>query len=155
MRHSVSGLAWFDREWGTSALASDQTGWDWFALHLDDGRDFMFYRLRRKDGAMHSSSAGVVVSPRGDVTRLSARDVTLEPGARWQGGGRGTGYPTAWRVRTAEFDLAVSAVLRAQAHRGRFRYWEGAVDVTGTASGKPLSGRGYLEMTPYTGAARS
>jgi predicted secreted hydrolase len=28
-------------------------------------------------------------------------------------------------------------------------YWEGAVDVVGTGAGKPLAGRGYLELTGY------
>jgi len=33
----VSGEAWMDREWSTSALGSGVEGWDWFALQLDDG----------------------------------------------------------------------------------------------------------------------
>src|SRR4029453_5873299 len=48
-RPDVGGLAWMGREWSTSALGSDLAGWDWFALNLDDGRDLMFYQLRRKD----------------------------------------------------------------------------------------------------------
>jgi predicted secreted hydrolase len=30
------------------------------------------------------------------------------------------------------------------------RYWEGAVDVTGTREGAPVDGRGYVELTGYT-----
>jgi predicted secreted hydrolase len=29
-------------------------------------------------------------------------------------------------------------------------YWEGAVQVSGTWQGKPVSGRGYLELTGYS-----
>jgi predicted secreted hydrolase len=32
------------------------------------------------------------------------------------------------------------------------RYWEGAVDVTGTLGNSPLSGRGYVELTGYADA---
>ena len=32
-------------------------------------------------------------------------------------------------------------------------YWEGAVDIKGTRNGKPIEGRGYLEMTGYSGRA--
>ena len=39
-----------DREWSTSVLGEAYRGWDWFALHLDDGRDLMLYQLRRVDG---------------------------------------------------------------------------------------------------------
>ncbi|MCA9480321.1 MAG: hypothetical protein KC545_08175, partial [Nitrospira sp.] len=28
-------------------------------------------------------------------------------------------------------------------------YWEGAVDVTGTWQGRPVDGRGYVELTGY------
>ena len=31
---AVTGLAWLDREWSTSALEPGVVGWDWFALHL-------------------------------------------------------------------------------------------------------------------------
>jgi predicted secreted hydrolase len=34
-------------------------------------------------------------------------------------------------------------------------YWEGVVSALGDQSGKPLSGKGYLEMTGYGGAAMS
>ncbi len=30
-------------------------------------------------------------------------------------------------------------------------YWEGAVQIRGTARGKPVSGNGYVEMTGYAG----
>ena len=34
-------------------------------------------------------------------------------------------------------------------------YWEGAIDVRGTRRGRPVTGRGYLEMTGYTGQEMS
>jgi predicted secreted hydrolase len=34
-------------------------------------------------------------------------------------------------------------------------YWEGAVEVRGTRNGGPARGRGYLEMTGYTGRPMS
>ncbi len=33
----VSGAAWFDHEWSTSALGAGAVGWDWFSLQLEDG----------------------------------------------------------------------------------------------------------------------
>jgi predicted secreted hydrolase len=31
-------------------------------------------------------------------------------------------------------------------------YWEGMIQVVGTAGGRPVRGRGYLEMTGYRGS---
>src|SRR5467141_4152054 len=46
----VTGQAWMDREWSSQPLASDQTGWDWFSLHLNESEKLMLFRLRQKDG---------------------------------------------------------------------------------------------------------
>jgi predicted secreted hydrolase len=53
-------------------------------------------------------------------------------------------------------DLRVRAVLDAQEMTGEvsgISYWEGAIEVTGTRAGRPVTGRGYLEMTGYSGRA--
>ena len=46
----AAGEAWFDHEWSTSALGPGAVGWDWWSLQLDDGRELMFFELRRQDG---------------------------------------------------------------------------------------------------------
>ncbi|WP_218830512.1 lipocalin-like domain-containing protein [Rubrivirga marina] len=141
----VEGLTWLDREWSTSALGPNQVGWDWFALHLDDGRDLMLYQLRQSDGTKDPLSEGSLVAPDGAKTRLDAGEFVLEPLATWESPAGGT-YPTRWRVRvpSAGLDLQVVAAFEAQELDATIRYWEGAVDVTGTAQGV-----GFLEMTGY------
>ena len=32
----VKGTSWFDHEFGSNQLASNQVGWDWFSLHLSN-----------------------------------------------------------------------------------------------------------------------
>ena len=46
----VRGSAWFDHEFGSNVLSAQQTGWDWFSLQLDDGRELMIFQLRLKSG---------------------------------------------------------------------------------------------------------
>lgn len=149
--YTVRGASWFDREWSTSALAPDQVGWDWFALQLDDGRDLMFYRLRRTDGSVDPVSAGVLVDRAGGRTTLSAAAVNCEVLRRWESPVTAARYPVAWRLRVPDFDLdlRVAAVFDDQEHDFLVRYWEGAVDVAGSHAG-----RGYLEMTGYDGESR-
>ena len=147
-RFAVHGAAWLDREWSTSALSPEQAGWDWFALQLADGRDLMYYRLRTRDGGVHPFSAGVLVGPGdGPPRRLGPADVRLSPVRHWTSPA-GTRYPVAWRLQAPGLDLAVEPLLDAQEHAGTFRYWEGAMDVSGR-DGAPVRGRGYLEMTGY------
>ena len=151
VEHRVSGNAWLDREWSTSALGPGQVGWDWFAFQLDDGRDFMFYRLRRRDDAADPASAGVLVDAGGGVRRLAADDVDLEVLDTWTSPAGDAVYPARWSLRAPALGLAfeVEPLAADQEHRGRFRYWEGAVRVRGAAGGSPVSGSGYVELVGY------
>lgn len=152
---AVSGDAWMDREWGTSALSAGDIGWDWFALQLDDGAELMLYRLRRRDGGASPYSAGSWIAPDGSLTPLAADDVGLRVTDHWRSPSTGVLYPSAWTldVPSRRLRLRIRPVLRDQELDLSYRYWEGAVDVTGERSGAPVAGRGYVELTGY-GQAR-
>ncbi len=147
--HAVRGTAWLDREWGSSALGEGVRGWDWFGLQLDDGRDLMLYRLRRDDGSTDPFSAGSVVAVDGTVTPLAATAFEIEPRGTWRAAD-GVAYPARWRLHVPDhgLDLEVRPLLADQELRLAVRYWEGAVAVSGS-----VTGRGYAELTGYAGAA--
>jgi predicted secreted hydrolase len=153
---AVSGLAWMDREWSTSALSGDQVGWDWFSLQLDDGWEVMVYQLRLADGSADPLSDGVLVDPEGRKVPLEwGEDLDLEVTDRWRSPIDGTVYPSGWRLRAPEHgvDLVIEPVLRDQELDLAFRYWEGAVRVRGAGpGGNGTSGLGYVELTGYAGA---
>ncbi len=148
--YAVSGLSWLDREWSTSALAPDQVGWDWFALQLSDGTDLMLYNIRRNDGSADENSSGTITFADGSAGRLLQRDFDIIVDDRWRSPQGGT-YPSRWTVRVPEQDLELEIVpvLADQELFTTVRYWEGAVDVAGRRAGKPVTGRGYVELTGY------
>jgi len=147
---SVSGLSWLDREWSTSALGAEQVGWDWFALQLDDGRDLMYYQLRNRDGSPSRFSEGVLVADNGAKTTLARSDVRLEVVDRWTTPDGSRTYPVAWRLQVPreDLDLRIEAAFPDQEMEVSVRYWEGAVTIDGSSTG-----RGYVEMTGYGDAA--
>lgn len=151
---AVSGASWLDREWSTSALGPQQSGWDWFALQLEDGRELMFYRLRLKEGGVDPLSSGVLVAVDGSTRPLRREDVELKILDVWTSPKSGDRYPVRWALRVpgAALDLVVTPRVMDQEMRVSVRYWEGAVVVEGRAGGQPASGQGYLEMTRYEGA---
>ncbi len=146
----VHGLAWFDREWGSGALGANEAGWDWFALQLSDGSALMFYQLRDRDGARDPHSAGTFIAAGGVTQPLAERKVSIEVLDHWSDA-QGVRYPSAWRVRVPDLslDLTVRPVLSDQELKTQPRYWEGAVDVTGTGATGPTRGRGYVELVGY------
>ncbi len=155
-RLAVRGSSWMDHEFGTSFLEPGQQGWDWFSLQLDDGTDLMMFQLRRTNGRVDPQSSGTLVNA--GARTLGADDFTLTPDRRWTSASSRAAYPVEWRIRVPGegLDLAVRPVLDAQELTGLrtgVTYWEGAIDVSGTRDGRPIAGRGYLEMTGYAGQA--
>jgi predicted secreted hydrolase len=160
-RVEVTGDSWMDHEWGTSFLEPGQVGWDWFSIQLEDGSDLMLFQIRRSDGSADPFASGTVVDAAGRATHLGPGDFVLRPGTTWTSAGSGARYPIAWRVSVLSMglDAEVRAAFPAQEMRtgssGSVTYWEGAIDVSGTRGGRPVRGRGYLEMTGYTGRPMS
>jgi len=154
--HHVTGNSWLDREWSTSALASNQVGWDWFALQFDDGRELMLYQLRDRNGHTDAFSQGALIAPDGRKLELARNDFRVEVLRHWRSP-RGGDYPAAWRISVprAQLDLQITPVLADQELAVSVRYWEGAVDVRGTHAGRKVKGTGYVELTGYAdGGAR-
>lgn len=141
---NVSGEGWFDHEWSSSVLAEWQSGWDWFSLQLNDGRELMLFRLRTKPGHFEPENRyGILIERDGSSRLLSPDAIVLTPGKSWRGP-KGQDYPVEWQLKTADLNLTIRARQPNQAMTGRFDYWEGAVSVSGDAKGV-----GYLEMTGY------
>lgn len=144
--YQARGLGWFDHEWSTSVLSDEQVGWEWFALHLDDGRDLMVFRLRRQDGRRDSHDHGVLVAADGTKKVLGAADFELLPGRSWTDP-NGVVWPLGWKLTVGSEVFLIETPLDDQRMQTLIPYWEGLVYVT-SDNGHRL-GRGYMELTGY------
>ncbi len=140
---TVSGDSWLDREWSTSALGADQSGWDWFSLQFDDGQELMYYQLRTNSGVAHANSSGNWTDTAAQQTLITPAEIVLEELDTWTSPS-GVSYATAWNLRYAGKTWRVEALLDDQWMALSIPYWEGAVDVL-DENGVRV-GRGYLEM---------
>jgi len=154
---AVTGTSWMDHEFGSNQLGGGQVGWDWFAIQLDDGRELMLYQLRRANGSVEPMSSGTWIARDGATQHLPRSAYTITSDRTWKSTRTGAVYPAGWTVRVPAHDLelTIQPVLSDQelVLEGPIgvRYWEGSVRVTGLASGKPVTGRGYVELTGYAG----
>jgi predicted secreted hydrolase len=153
--YGVSGNSWFDHEWGTTALGRDVAGWDWFAVHLDDGRDLMVCQIRDSQGNSNGYGFGSLSFPDGRAVILGDNQFTITPKKYWKSPTTGKRYPAEWRITLPGHGLllTVQAVISKQEHTQMFVYWEGAVRVFGKGTdGSPggyVNGTGYAELTGY------
>jgi predicted secreted hydrolase len=152
----VEGLAWMDHEFFTHQLESDQAGWDWLSLQLDDKTELMLFRIRRRDGWIDPFSAGTFVDARGATVHLRAGEFTLQPvGDTWASPITHAVYPVRWKISIPKLSMEMEAKtpLPSQEMMSATKlapsYWEGAITLSGHKGQSPLSGAGYLEMTGY------
>ena len=138
----VTGQAWMDREWSSQPLASGQTGWDWFSLHLAGGEKVMLFRLRSEKAP--GFAAGTWIDADGTASSLAGEDIVLTPLSDSKVAGRT--LPTAWKVAIKGRGLEiVTTPLNAGSWMAtNLPYWEGPISFAGSHSGE-----GYLEMTGY------
>ena len=158
---AVEGLSWMDHEFGTSFLEENQTGWDWFSLQFDDGTELMLFQLRKLDGSPDSHSSGTWINAAGQAIPIQAGQFDLQGMRPWVSLQSGARYPVEWEIQihSLKFNVTVKPVVLNQELQTKestgVNYWEGAIEVAGTRDGRPVKGRGYLEMTGYGGQIMS
>ena len=156
-RFAVTGESWMDHEFGTSFLEREQQGWDWLSIQLNDGRDLMLYQLRRADGSRDPRSSGTLVDQQGRTTHLTAGDFVMAASGETFKAPSGAVYPIRWSIDMPKEQLTLEITTPMQDQElstegAGISYWEGLIDVKGSAAGKPVTGHGYLEMTGYKGS---
>ena len=159
-QYRVDGDTWMDHEFFSESMNSDEVGWDWLSVQLEDNTELMLYRLRHKDGSVDPYSSGTYVDSQGGTRHLTQRDFSMtQAGATYKSQKTGATYPIAWLVTVPELKLGIdiSTPLESQEFVSRLgpTYWEGAIDVVGHHGDKPVRGAGYLEMTGYSPATGS
>ncbi|MCU0791678.1 MAG: hypothetical protein MUE42_02225 [Opitutaceae bacterium] len=149
----VTGQAWMDHEYSSSQLDKNQVGWDWLSAQLDDGRELMFYALRRTDGSIDPASTLSWIARDGTLTRAPYR---WEPLTTWKSPHTGATYPQRIRLTTTDPQTDSEVVLIVDPYHndqelggtlGGVTYWEGACRIL-TPDGTPL-GSAYMELTGY------
>ncbi|MDF0533984.1 lipocalin-like domain-containing protein [Shewanella sp. A32] len=140
----VSGIAWLDREWSSEFLSRQQQGWDWFALHLNDGSALMLFQLRGTDKSDKAFYSGKRMFPDGRSHSLSAKDIRMQATA-WQQTTSGR-YPVSWHLSlpTEQLELDITPLNRNAVMPLSVSYWEGPISISGSQQGA-----GYLELTGY------
>ncbi|MDD2914734.1 MAG: lipocalin family protein [Gallionella sp.] len=148
--HKVSGTSWFDRQYGELEPAMFK-GWQWFAIELDDNRQYMLFDFlgKGKDAAVEKS--GSVTNAQGQTRTLTAQDFDVKILGHWKSPHSDANYPSGWAVTVEGQTFTVQPLVKDQELHGKRGemwvgvYWEGACSVSGAANGKA-----YVELNGYT-----
>lgn len=149
--YDVTGLAWKDHEYSTSALSPGAVGWDWFSLQFDDGSALMFFQIRQADGSLEPASSGTYIYPDGTTITLDREGWQLTVTDTWVSPNSGAEYPAGWQISIPELGLQIEGrpLMSNQELNVSTTYWEGAVEFSGSINGQAVDAKGYIEMTGY------
>ena len=149
----MTGMAWLDHEWSSSALAPDAAGWDWVGMNLDDGSALLAFQIRRQGATADETPLqryAAFRSPAGDTRLVDPATVRFTPLRQWTSARSRTAWPIAQRIEIGDRTFETVPLMPDQELDSRLTtgavYWEGASTLL--EGGKPI-GRGYLEMTGY------
>ncbi|MGH8584197.1 MAG: lipocalin family protein, partial [Gammaproteobacteria bacterium] len=149
-RLKLRGLALLERVLGPWPMAAGQMVWDRCYLHLDDGRDIVGSRMRRRDGSGVPIDRFAVITPEGALRRLPRSEVEVLTAQPWESPRDRLGYrlPVLFRFKTEGLSLGLSPWLPDQEVRRPLRYWSGSVRVRGRSGDAPVYGQGHLDIAP-------
>lgn len=146
---AVTGSAWLDHEWFSSALDESVAGWDWTGANLYGGGALMAIRIRGKDGSTIWGSASLRDAA-GNMTQFKPGEVRFTPLRRWRSPRTNVEYPVAMQVDAGRHRWQLVPLQDDQELDSRRStgvvYWEGAVKVL---QDDRTVGHGYLELTGY------
>ncbi|HVR09925.1 MAG TPA: lipocalin-like domain-containing protein [Thermoanaerobaculia bacterium] len=109
-------------------------------------------------GIADPASLVTLIAPDGRTYRFPLTAMRFTVTGAWTSPASHVRYPAGWRLTLpaagpAAFDLAVQPLIADQELRLSLRYWEGAVTARGTHGDRPVTARGYVELTGYGEAA--
>ncbi len=137
---AVTGQGWMDHQWGNLLLVAE-SGWDWFAIQLDDQREIMLFMVRGSDEVVGGSISGADCL----TEELGEDEIEVSATGEWTSPHTGCTYPSGWELQVRDLSFTVTPVLEDQElHSDHETYWEGASVVEGD-----VSGRAYVELAGH------
>lgn len=142
--YSVSGNAWYDREWSASLIDKNQLGWDWFSLASDNSPNegLMLFCIRDAQ-QNYDYCSGTRIAENGQTTQIPQHDISLR--VVEQITLDGAQYPSRWKVELPNTEpVFIESITKNALNKLSIRYWEGRVKASGG-----FNGTGYAELVGY------
>lgn len=153
---NVTGYGWLDHQWGPfmlSPLSLSSNSYEWMALHLDNGDQYMVSTLFDLENRTHREEGfGSIGWKLHDCTQGITLDHTIERLAFWQQPETGRFYSHRWRIVVPDTGLDVILDPAIEDQTVSFfhtSFYEGRSVISGTLNGEPIGGLAFAEMVHH------
>ena len=152
----VSGVGWLDHQWGPfmlSPLSLSRNSYEWMALHLDNGDEYMVSTIFDATNQTHREEGfGSVGWKLADCSQGMTLTHTIEALGFWQQPESGRYYSHGWHLVVPDtgLDVTVTPVIEDQTV-GFFHtsFYEGRSEIVGTIHGEPVTGLAFAELVHH------
>ena len=153
----VSGEVWYDHQWGDFFVVGKPAGWQWFALHMENGNSLMLSEVRGADGDVIDVVGTLIDTESGHrVLDQEIDGISLETTDQWTSPKTGGVYPSEWNVQidSIGLDVVISPAVADQEvpalpyGNPAAAYWEGRVNVLDPTTLEVI-GVGFAELSGY------
>ena len=105
-------------------------------------------------------SSGTFISADQNYHHLTLDKFTISPKGSWVSQHTNATYPSKWDINLPESDITLQIkpdfsdqeLYNLRSISGS--YWEGSVSIKGSVAGKPVTGKGYVELVGYEKALK-
>ncbi len=143
---NINGTGWIDRQYGTF---NPYTGehYEWFSVQLSNGIDLNIWNIFTPDYQIPDTSTYVLCSMYiNDSTSVSFRDFTLQRLKYSYLPDTALCYAQQWNFKYDNIDLILTTLSPEREVEIPLRFYEGALEISGTYDGKDVSGFGFAEL---------
>lgn len=154
---TLLGEGWFDHQWGRDYGLLHGSGWNWFGLQLEDGRELLINQRLPTGSSTPDVPIAKLIGKDSVIT--TTKNVALHPLSYWRSPTTGITYPVEWQIQLPELsmNLHVIPLLHDQEMQilGPLQaIWEGACTLNGESLSPPgfrtpVKGKGFIELVGY------
>ena len=154
---NLSGRGWFDHQWGNEYRLLINSGWCWFGIQLDDGRELLINQFKYVEKDKTYAPMANLIDSAGSLR--FTRNVVLKALKYWQSSSTGAKYPIEWNIFIPEFYMSINvrAIFEDQEMPiiGPLQaIWEGACMIEAEENlpqrgVSHIRGKGFMELVGY------
>jgi predicted secreted hydrolase len=146
---AVVGTSWIDRQYGSyNAFAGER--YEWFNMQLSNGMDLSLWTIFTVDYTTPETAEYRNLSAYVDEsTQYTTNDLQIERLQYFCTPDEVQCYSKQWRITSTtnhDIDLILSTLHETNEVQLPIRFFEGALEVTGTIDGVPVTGKGFAEL---------
>jgi len=148
---NITGTAWIDRQYGDfNPLTGEK--YEWFSLKLSNGMDINLWNIFTPNRMIPDIPEYRILSAYVDEsTQYTEADFEIERLQFFCTTDEVNCYSKQWRLTSAinNLDLTITSLFETTEVQLPFRFFEGALSITGTVNGLAVTGEGFAELLHY------